>query len=294
MKTMIKASLARNLPELRLPKLDPILALQVLGLIAPSLCARVIANRFVTPSRMPIPRSARATLEKAHRFPFESRGSTYQALSWGEGPSILLAHGWSGQSGQFHAWIPALLAQGFSVIALDAPAHGSSPGKQTNADEYAAAIQSLALRVGGVRAVVAHSFGAMASLLAVRRGLKPEKIILIAPSMKPEYFFDQLCESLRLAPAVKIFARNEIPKRVGLRWEDLTTETLAAAVKQPVLILHDPADREVSWSHASELVSELARGTLEALPGTGHRRILESQEAIVRATQFLNKSWSAD
>ncbi len=276
-------------PEIPIPKLDSTLAFRALGILAPGLCARLIAEKFVTPSRLPVPRAAEQLMRKAHRFPFESRGRSYHARSWGDGPTVLLAHGWSGQSGQWHALIPALVAEGFSVVALDAPAHGESPGKQTNADEYAAAIHALTLRSGGVKAIVAHSFGAIASLLAVRRGLRAERLILIAPSTKPDYFLDQLCDAFGLPPAVKSRVRDEIPRRVGLRWEDITTETLASNVKPPVLVLHDPADREVPWSHASELVSTLPRGSIEALPGTGHRRILESQEAIVRITQFLSR-----
>jgi pimeloyl-ACP methyl ester carboxylesterase len=172
-------------------------------------------------------------------------------------------------------------------VALDAPAHGDSPGTQTNADEYAAAILALAQRSGGVKAVIAHSFGAMASLLALRRGLRPERLVFLAPSTKPEYFLDQLCETLKLPPGVKNWVRDEIPRRVNLRWEDISLEALASNVKQPVLVLHDPADREVPWNHASELVSTLPRGKIEALPGAGHRKIMEFQETLARIVDFL-------
>ena len=49
-----------------------------------------------------------------------------RAWQWGEGPPVLLVHGWEGHAAQFAGFIPRLLEQGFSAVAFDAPAHGQS------------------------------------------------------------------------------------------------------------------------------------------------------------------------
>ncbi|MDT1028360.1 alpha/beta hydrolase, partial [Pseudomonas paraeruginosa] len=51
------------------------------------------------------------------------------AWRWGEGPAVLLLHGWGGRPTQFAHLSEQLVGAGYCVFALDAPAHGRSPGR---------------------------------------------------------------------------------------------------------------------------------------------------------------------
>ncbi|HMQ33854.1 MAG TPA: alpha/beta hydrolase [Chloroflexaceae bacterium] len=98
----------------------------------------------------------------------------------GEGPPLLLIHGWGGSS---RYWLGAFaaLADAYDVIALDLPGFGGSPppaGPATLAgagDAVCAAIEALGLErvtLGG------HSFGASVALLAADR--RPERVARLA------------------------------------------------------------------------------------------------------------------
>jgi len=57
-------------------------------------------------------------------------GLALQGWALGQGPAVLLVHGWEGASGQFAPMALALAARGLRTVAFDLPAHGSSEGKE--------------------------------------------------------------------------------------------------------------------------------------------------------------------
>ena len=70
----------------------------------------------------------------------ETAGQRLAVWSWGDGPTAILLHGWGGRSDQLAAFVPPLLAAGFSVVAPDAPGHGDSTGGTSSVLAFAAAI----------------------------------------------------------------------------------------------------------------------------------------------------------
>ena len=56
------------------------------------------------------------------------------------GSTVLLMHGWEGRPTQFALLIRGLVDAGYGVIALDAPAHGRSPGREANVVLFARAL----------------------------------------------------------------------------------------------------------------------------------------------------------
>jgi pimeloyl-ACP methyl ester carboxylesterase len=98
----------------------------------------------------------------------------------GEGPPLLLIHGWGGSS---RYWIGAYetLAQQFDIIALDLPGFGASPAPRGGAglgDLTRSAIYASAALGLGAMAVGGHSFGAAVSLLMA--GALPEQVRRLA------------------------------------------------------------------------------------------------------------------
>ena len=61
----------------------------------------------------------------------------------------------------------ALRERGWRVVAHDGPGHGSSFGRTSSLVEIARGAAATARAVGGVDAVIAHSLGAAAAVLAV-------------------------------------------------------------------------------------------------------------------------------
>ena len=67
-----------------------------------------------------------AWLESAERQDLELEGKRLVAWSWGEGPTVLLVHGWEGRGSQMAAFAAPLAEAGFRAVAFDAPGAASS------------------------------------------------------------------------------------------------------------------------------------------------------------------------
>ena len=61
----------------------------------------------------------------------------------GNGPKIMLMHGWSGRASNFFKIIEKLIIEDYDVYAFDAPAHGESSGVTTNIPEFIHCLQTL-------------------------------------------------------------------------------------------------------------------------------------------------------
>ena len=199
-----------------------------------------------------------------------------QIAAWrcGSGPAVLLMHGWGGASAQIAALAPALVARGFSVVALDAPAHGRTAGRQASLIHFARAVQAVVRAVGPVKAAVGHSLGAAAVALAVAEGVEVESVVLIASAADPARWTRTFAATFGVPRAAMDEMGQLSERRLRFRWSSLHLRRLLGGFGGRVLFVHDRDDREVRWNEAWQLGQELARAQFVLTAGLGHRRIL--------------------
>jgi pimeloyl-ACP methyl ester carboxylesterase len=233
--------------------------------------------------------------DNAQRVPYASRW--LRVWSFGEGPTILLAHGWSGYAAQFDAWIEPLVAAGHRVVLFDAPAHGGSGGRQTNIMDMAGAIQHVAGLHGPVHAIVAHSFGAPATLFALRHGLKVDRLVLMAAPLSLKKFSLFVAHVLGLPLSVRGRMQRNMERKLQFRWDETDTDTVLAGLVAErgldVLLVHDRRDREVLFASSEAIAAAVPSARLHATEGSGHNRILRNAAVIAEAVRFLRAAESA-
>jgi pimeloyl-ACP methyl ester carboxylesterase len=267
------------------------LGMGVLSALAPDRLERWAFNRFCTPVRArPAPLPEVAGLP-GHAFAVASGRYTLRAWDWGEGPTVLLVHGWSGHAAQMTAFVPALVAAGYHVVAFDQPAHGSSGGARTTLLEMRDAVLAVGRRFGLDRplaGIVAHSLGAPASLLALDRGLRAERAVLLAPPTDPLPWVDAAGQRMGLpAPRVaSLKARVSGYLRADLGARD--AHVVAAALPTPLLVMHDQDDRAVPFAAGQALAAASPRAQFVPLQGLGHRRMLSDPGLIARTLAFIH------
>ncbi|MDH0650240.1 alpha/beta hydrolase, partial [Pseudomonas sp. GD03867] len=127
-----------------------------LGHLAPEHIAGRMRRAFMAPRTLPPRQWELPLLERAERITLRFGLS---ALRWGQGPTVLMMHGWEGRPTQFAALIETLVDHGHTVVALDGPAHGRSPGDQANVVLFARALLEAAAELPPLRAVIGHSMG---------------------------------------------------------------------------------------------------------------------------------------
>ena len=106
----------------------------------------------------------------------------------GSGDPVFLLHGWGGASTDMSPLARVVADAGFQAVAIDLPGHGVDRKSRTDLFRMAATVDAVAARYGSPRAVVAHSFGAVATFAAFPHG-GPERIVLVAPGIKGARFF---------------------------------------------------------------------------------------------------------
>jgi pimeloyl-ACP methyl ester carboxylesterase len=247
--------------------------------VAPRAAERQAAFLFCLPRRLthddvpPVPRDARARVVNLGR----KRIATW---TWGTGPHVLLAHGWEGTARDMVPIASALAARGRTVTVLDMPAHGSSDGRTTTLPEMARALAAVADAVGTPEAVVGHSLGAAAAVLALRDGLGASRAALLAPVAAPWLFVRRLADLLAFPEERYSGLVARISEGAGITLESVDGVTVARSLEARALIVHDPADRQVPFSQGESLARAWRGATLHAVEGMGHRRALVDERAV--------------
>jgi pimeloyl-ACP methyl ester carboxylesterase len=250
--------------------------LNSLGRISQPLAGRLAFRFFCTPFRYPEPPRETEVLRRAERFPIPFQDVHLAAYSWGQGPTVLLVHGWSGRGSQLGAFVEPLVAAGHRVVAFDMPAHGRTPGRRTNALVAAEALLQVGKTLGPLRGVVAHSFGALCTTLALRDGLDAGRVAYVAPASGADQAVSGFARQFGLARQAEQGLRGEMERRFGGPevWPRFSAVACAPHLDVPALILHDLDDAEVPYGEGESLARSWPGARLVTTTGLGHRRIL--------------------
>ncbi|HTO97594.1 MAG TPA: alpha/beta fold hydrolase [Myxococcales bacterium] len=257
------------------------LGMRALDALSPQAAQRLAFNWFGRPERRP---------EKpyilGHRFRLVADGPEIALWDWGEGRTVLLVHGWNGNAAQLSGFVPPLVRAGFYVAAPDLPAHGISAGKRSNVRSMADALLRVGKRVGPVHAVIAHSLGAAAAIIAQAEGLGAERMALIAPAVDLPRYATLFGRTLGLSPRSTAGLLAQVDRALGGR-ASFDILSLARRQTASMLALHDPEDAEVSFDESRALAVAWPGGMLETIEGAGHSRALRHPSVISRAVGFV-------
>jgi len=253
----------------------------------PPVAERFAAWMFCHPVRARLRDEEAAVLDAGHRFRLSALGHDLAAWSWGDGPTVLLHHGWNGRAGHMTRFVQPLLDAGFSVVAYDAPAHGDSPGSITSAPEMARILREVAWRLVGLHGVVAHSIGCAATLLAVRGGLKLDRAVLLAPPSDLREFIDIFGDHLDLSRRTREGMARRTAAWFDIDWDQMHVEYWAQGARPPVLVVHDRNDDVIPWAHGERVRATWGEAQLLTTTGLGHRAVRLDETVIHNAVSHL-------
>ncbi len=263
-------------------------ALRLLSATAPGVASRVAADLFMTPRRFAAPKREQEVL--AQGTPVTVRlGASTEVRAWrfGEGPAVLLAHGWEGRGSQLTPFVAPLVERGYSVVTFDAPGHGASPGSRSSLPHFAWAIRAVADVVTAPHAIIAHSLGCAAATLAMRDGLAVNRVVYLAPPLNPVEYTARFGDILGLDDTVIRGLQKRIEERFARKWSDYSLAESARLMTVPLLVVHDRDDRDTFWSEGAALAEAWPNARLLTTEGLGHRRILRDEHVIAESTRIV-------
>jgi predicted alpha/beta hydrolase family esterase len=277
-------------------------ALQTAYVVSEDLGTRFAERLFTTPRRHTRPDRERAVLASARELSIDVtlraprwNGATIRlaAWHWGTGPAVLLVHGWEGRGSQLGAFVEPLVAAGMSVVAFDAPGHGDSPDHRLYLTDLADCVTDVIAAIGPVHAIIAHSFGAAAVLLASRRsGTSATRNVMVAPNVLIDDAVRRFAHLVGLDENDRTALEQRLADQTGVGIDDLAIDRLAADRDDALLVVHDRDDSEVAFEHGRRLAETWPNATLRDTNGLGHRRILRDPDVLAAAVAFVREGIS--
>src|SRR5687768_12742133 len=264
-------------------------AFRTVGTVAPGLAARWAEAIFCRPPRQDPRPAEESFLATGLRRTVRSEEQDVAVWEWGQGPVVVLAHGWGSRAGRFSTLAGALVNAGFRVVLFDAPAHGASHGRQASLPQFARALRAVAGSIGPVYGLAGHSLGGAAVSLAMGNGLRAERAVLLASPADVVLFSHAFAQHLGLPLRAHDAMRRNLEHRLQIRWEELHVPTLARGMSVPVLVVHDREDPDVPYAHGEEIARAWPGSEFLATTGLGHRSLLRDPEVIERTVSFLKQ-----
>ncbi|HTT09683.1 MAG TPA: alpha/beta fold hydrolase [Burkholderiaceae bacterium] len=198
------------------------------------------------------------------------------------GLRVLLVHGWNGAAPDWRVLGEALVADGFSVAALDLPAHGASRGRVSSLPRFVRGVLEAHRRHGPFDVWIAHSMGVAAVLAALASGAQAKRLVLVGGLVDPAGALREFARGFGLNAAATRAYLEGIEREESMPLTDVDALRNARLVRAPALVVHDHDDRVIPVGHGRRLAAALPEARLLQTNGLGHRRVL-TDEAIVRS-----------
>ncbi len=247
----------------------------------PSLGTRAAFHFMTTPGRRRAPLAGSPLAERRLRT-----ASGLVVHTWGEtGPLVICIHGWQGAGHQFAHLARHLAAQGMRVWAVDAAAHGESPGKRATPVDLLHALREACALAGEPAAVIGHSLGAAMAMVACREGAHFTRRVLVAGPTSFAEVFDRFDRHLGLSERAREALFGRIEAHVGRTMESMNL--LRHPPAGPALVIHDEDDPEVPVFSTRALAAVWPEAEVWITQGLGHARILRSEAVWRRVAAYL-------
>ena len=258
--------------------------------ISPKLATLFAAKLFTTPVKHKIPKREFHMNENSVQSKLWIPNLKKEIVIYEYGQAekkILLVHGWSGRGTQLFKIADCLVENGYSTISFDAPAHGKSKGSSSIMTEFITAIHEIDKQFGPFEFAVGHSLGGMAVLNAINQNFNVKKVVVIGSGDIILDIIIDFVKKLNLNEKYALKLKEHFEKKFGEPMENYASSLVSQNIVQPVLIIHDKDDDDVSVEAAYQIKKALKNSELLITEGLGHRRILGDKKVISKIVAFL-------
>jgi pimeloyl-ACP methyl ester carboxylesterase len=228
-----------------------------------------------------------AILQETEKETYHHNGAHFQTYTWkGNDTIILLAHGWESNASRWEKMLPYLQKSGSTIIAIDAPAHGLSSGKEFNIPQYAAFIDIL---VGKFKPqyLIGHSLGGKTCLYyqSTYQNNSIEKTVLLGSPSDFNIILNNYIAMLSLNSTISKGLEAHYLNHFKLKLENFSGKVFAAAIPTKGFIAHDTEDTVVLFEEGKKIASTWKDAVFIETSGLGHS--MHSDDLYKKVSQFL-------
>jgi pimeloyl-ACP methyl ester carboxylesterase len=258
--------------------------------ISSSLAGWLAFLMFCTPPRRKLEPADAPILARATRSTLRCGKDRFTIYHWDHaGPTVVLLHGWGSHAARFADFVAPLHAAGFAVIGIDAPAHGTSPGRFSDLPRFRDSLAEVLRANEPIHAVIGHSLGggAVLTVLAETADHHPKKICLFGVPSDMDYILESFAMMLGLKPPALANLRARFLAKFGRPATAISVLAAAPSVRIPLLVVHDEDDNVAPIAQGTALVDAVPGAMLWRTRGFGHSGALRDAATIRRVIEFL-------
>ena len=256
-------------------------------IFSPDAAAKLAYNTFAKVRKGRVKPEQQPFLDEAKHSVEAVNGNDIQTYQWvGNGPRVLLIHGWESNTFRWRKLIRILRAEGFHVIAFDAPAHGYSTGKIMHVPMYTECVEHM-VQTFDPKYIIGHSVGGMTALYHAHRhpNESVEKIITIGSPAEFEEIVESYQSLLGFNNRVLKAFDSLIYEEFGYHIHEFATTEFVKGNPKKGLLLHDRLDR-IAPFHASQKVHNAWEDSV-LIPTEGLGHSMHQEDVNRQIVEFL-------
>jgi pimeloyl-ACP methyl ester carboxylesterase len=261
--------------------------LKLFGSLFPKVLAPLALRLFLTPFRIPAGEKEKAQAKLASQKYLYFRNSKIAVYDWGgNGPKVLLVHGWSGRGTQMGSIALWLQAQGYHPFSFDAPGHGKSNGKTCSMLAFSETINFIQEEYGMVMAV-GHSLGGASLILSQSMGQRFFQIATISAPASVADAMTQFGKRLGWSRALLANTMEYTENKFNTTLESVSAASLSQTIWCDGLVIHDEGDQEVTVRNAEIIHAGWKNSSLVHTQNLGHFKILHHEQTFQALAGFF-------
>ncbi len=264
-------------------------ALNATSIISSKFASKKALHLFASPRKGCYSEEQRRVVNTALFEEIAYDGYDIATSRWnGKGKTILLAHGWESNASRWDYILNELRAQNYNIIALDAPAHGRSGGKQFNAVLYSKFINVVAQKFQP-EVILGHSVGGMASVFFMHNYQLDsiKKLILLGAPAHFTGVFARYKSMMGYNRRISNGLDNIVLERFGKPVDYFSAANFTKSIEAKGLIIHDKKDKVIPYEDAQLFANRYKGSELISTTGFGHG--LKNVSLTPKIIEFINQ-----
>jgi len=267
------------------------LYINLLSFVAPKKAVQKAYAVFSTPRKGKIQIDAIPEILKgAEAVAFDFDGKIIQTYIWKGNETVLfLIHGWESNSARWKKALPYIIKSRYTIVAIDAPAHGLSSGRDFNAHKYSQYIHHVA-KMYPPKILIGHSIGGKACLhyQTIHNNLNVEKIVVLGAPSDFKVIFENYVSLLGLNSKVNNELINFYKENFNLSNQEIGGPLFSDNKNLKGLIAHDLEDTVVSFAEAKKNANAWKEAVFIETKGLGHS--MNDEKLFEKIREFISES----
>jgi pimeloyl-ACP methyl ester carboxylesterase len=264
-------------------------ALNATSLISSKYASKKALHLFASPRKGRYTEDQKNIMDSAEFELLSYHGHNIATYRWaGSGKTVLLAHGWESNASRWSYILNTLKTQDYNIIALDAPAHGHSDGRQFNAILYSEFINIVAEK-HQPEVVIGHSVGGMATVFFMHKYHLPsvKKLVLLGAPAHFTGVFSRYKSMMGYNERISKGLDTIVYERFGKPVDYFSAANFTKSIEAKGLIIHDKKDKIIPFEDALLFANRYQNSKLIETQGFGHG--LKDKSLTPQIIDFINQ-----